>query len=188
MYGQGTVTVGNRVDLTAGARVDHETEGRDAEHVLLAGHCAADATSTAEEIFSNVSPQFSAVVRLQPDRMLYASVGRGFKAGGFNAASPVGSEAYGDEQTWNVEGGVKTTWAGGRVTANAAVFRIDWDDLQVNLPDPAVPAQFYIANVGGATSTGVEVEVNARPRRASICSRRSGTPMRVTRRAACRAG
>ena len=94
--------------------------------------------------------------------MLYGSVGRGFKAGGFNSASPVGSEAYGDEQTWNVEGGLKTMWAGGRVTANLAVFRIDWDDLQLNLPDPAVPAQFYIANVGGATSTGVEVEVNAR--------------------------
>ena len=84
--------------------------------------------------------------------MVYASVARGFKAGGFNPASPAGSEAYGEEHTWNIEGGVKTTWAGGRVAANAAVFRIDWEDLQLNLPDPAVPGQFYIANVGGATS------------------------------------
>ena len=29
------------------------------------------------------------------------------------------------------------TWAGGRVNANAAVFYIDWDDLQLNLPDIA---------------------------------------------------
>ena len=50
----------------------------------------------------------------------------------------------------------------GRVTANAAVFRIDWDDLQLNLPDPVVPAQFFIANVGGAVSQGVEVELRAR--------------------------
>jgi outer membrane receptor protein involved in Fe transport len=43
-----------------------------------------------------------------------------------------------------------------------SVFHIDWQDLQLNLPNPNVPAQFYIANVGGATSTGVELEINAR--------------------------
>ena len=47
--------------------------------------------------------------------------------------------------------------------ANAAVFSIDWDDLQLNLPNRAVPGQFYIANVGGARSSGVELELNARP-------------------------
>jgi len=74
----------------------------------------------------------------------------------------VGAEAYNEEHTWNLEGGVKTTWVGGRVTTNASVFRIDWADLQLNLPDPSVPGQFYIANVGNATSSGVEFEVNAR--------------------------
>jgi iron complex outermembrane receptor protein len=57
---------------------------------------------------------------------------------------------------------VKTAWAGGRVTTNASVFTIDWDDLQLNLPNPMVPGQFYIANVGTARSTGVELELNAR--------------------------
>ena len=57
---------------------------------------------------------------------------------------------------------MKTLWANGRVSANAAVFYIDWDDLQLNVPNPAVPAQFYIANVGGAVSKGVEVEISAR--------------------------
>ena len=47
--------------------------------------------------------------------------------------------------------------------ANAAVFFIDWDDLQLNLPNPEVPGQFYIANVGGARSSGVELELSARP-------------------------
>ncbi len=58
---------------------------------------------------------------------------------------------------------MKTLWANGRVSANAAVFYIDWDDLQLNVPNPAVPAQFYISNVGGAVSKGVELEVSARP-------------------------
>ena len=109
-----------------------------------------------------MSPQASIGYRVQPEKTLYATVGRGYKAGGFNPASPVGGEAYGEEFSWNVEGGVKTLLAGGRVSANATVFYIDWDDLQLNIPNPAVPAQFYIANVGGAVSKGVELEIGAR--------------------------
>ena len=109
-----------------------------------------------------MSPQVAVAYRLQPEHTVYASVSRGFKAGGFNPASLPGSEAYGEEHTWNLEGGVKTTWAEGRVSANAAVFYIDWDDLQLNVPNPFVPAQFYIANVGSAKSKGVELELNAR--------------------------
>ncbi len=95
--------------------------------------------------------------------MTYVTLGRGFKAGGFNPASPPGSEAYDEEHTWHVEGGVKSQWAG-RVTANVAVFSIDWPDLQLNVPNPFVPGQFYISNVGSARSSGVEVEVNGHAR------------------------
>jgi len=42
----------------------------------------------------------------------------------------------------------------GRLTANAAFFYIVWDDMQLPVPNPQVPAQFYIANVGGARSSG----------------------------------
>ena len=160
-YGQVTATLGERFDLSGGARVDHEK--KDATlNTFFSPAIAPARVVTADESFSNVSPQFSAAFRLQPDTTLYAAAGRGFKAGGFNAASPAGSEAYGVEHTWNLEGGLKTMWAGDRVTANAAVFRIDWDDLQLNIPDPAVPAQFFIANVGSASSKGGEFELNAR--------------------------
>ena len=160
-YGQGTATFSERVDLTLGARVDHENKTA-ALRTFFSPVIAPERLVAAEESFNNVSPQVSVAVRVRPDRMVYGAVARGFKAGGFNAASPAGREGYGEEHTWNLEGGVKTTWAGGRVTANAALFRIDWDDLQLNVPDPAVPAQFYIANVGGAASSGVEFELNAR--------------------------
>jgi iron complex outermembrane receptor protein len=161
VYGQGTATVAGRLDLTAGARLDHEQ--KDAVlSTFFTPTIAPPRTLTTDRSFSNVSPHVSAALRLQPDKMVYAAVGKGFKAGGFNPASPSGFEGYGEEHTWNVEGGVKTAWAAGRVTANAAVFRIDWDDLQLNLPDPSTPGQFFIANVGRAQSTGVEVELNAR--------------------------
>jgi iron complex outermembrane recepter protein len=161
VYGQGTATVASRLDLTAGVRVD--TEQKDALlSTFFLPTIAPPVNVDTGERFSDVSPQFAASYRLQPSKTVYASVARGFKAGGFNPASPVGREAYAEEHTWNVEGGVKTMWSGGRVMTNASVFRIDWADLQLNLPDPNVPGQFYIANVGNASSSGVEFEVNAR--------------------------
>ena len=161
LFGQATVTLGERFDLSAGARFDHESKEATLE-TFYEPQIAPPSRVDAEKGFSSVSPQLSAAWRLQPEHTLYATVGRGFKAGGFNSASPAGSEAYDEEQTWNVEGGIKTLWAGGRVSANAAVFHIDWDDLQLNVPNPSVPAQFYVSNVGGATSNGVEFELGAR--------------------------
>ena len=162
IFGQGTVTFNERLDLSAGARFDYENKSA----VLETFSDPAIGPPTLvddEDSFSNVSPQVSLAYRLQPDTTAYGTVGRGYKAGGFNAASPLGSESYGEEHTWNIEGGLKTLWGTGRVSTNVAVFYIDWDDLQLNLPNPEVPAQFFISNVGGAASKGVEIELNARP-------------------------
>jgi iron complex outermembrane receptor protein len=163
LYGQGTLTIRDALDVTLGARFDHES--KDAMLETFFTPAVAPATLlVAEESYANVSPQLALAYRVDDRRMLYASVAGGFKAGGFNPASPAGSEAYAEEHTWNFEGGVKTTWAGGRVLANASVFFTDWSDLQLNLPNPQVPAQFYISNVGSAFSRGVELELIARPR------------------------
>ena len=161
VFGQATVTLAERVDVTGGARMDYESKSASLR-TYYSPAIAPERLVTPDESFSNVSPQMSVAVRLNPDHLIYGAIAKGFKAGGFNAVSPVGSEAYGEEQTWNLEGGVKTTWAGGRVAVSTAVFRIDWNDLQLNLPDPVVPAQFFIANVGGAVSQGVEMELRAR--------------------------
>ena len=160
-YAQGTFTVRERLDLTAGARFDHEQ--KDAVlGTFYSPQIAPDVVVDTEESFSNVSPQFAAAFRFRPGQSAYGSFARGFKAGGFNPSSPAGAEAYGEEFAWHAEGGYKGTAAAGRVRYNAAAFWIDWQDLQLNLPNLQSPGQFYIANVGNATSTGVEFEVNAR--------------------------
>jgi iron complex outermembrane receptor protein len=161
VFGQGTVSFSDRLELTVGARVDYEDKSATLE--TFYDPAIAPGTSVdADKSFSNVSPEVALAYRLRPDKTLYAAVGRGYKAGGFNSASPTGSDAYGEEKASHFEAGAKTLWANGRVSANAAVFYIDWTDLQLNVPNPAVPAQFYITNVGGAVSKGVEAEINAR--------------------------
>jgi len=161
MFGHGTVTFNDRFDVSAGVRFDYENKSADLQTFFVPAVGPGSVVDT-DRSFSAVSPQFSVVFRPADAHTIYGSVGRGFKAGGFNPTSPAGSEAYGEEGAWHVEGGVKSVLAGGRVTVNGAVFSIDWTDLQVNLPNLSVPGQFYIANVGDAASRGAEFEVRAR--------------------------
>lgn len=164
LYGQGTFTLNDKLDLVAGARFDRERK-QALMNTSFAPAIAPTATVDSEETFSTVSPQFAAMYRVQPGHTLYGSVARGFKAGGFNPAAPAEFDAYGEEFAWHAEGGLKSLVMGGRVRLGAAAFWIDWQDLQLNLPNLQSPGQFYIANVGNASSRGVEFEVNARAHR-----------------------
>jgi iron complex outermembrane receptor protein len=162
LFGQAVFTVRDRLDLTIGGRFDHEAKEAVLDSYLVPA-VAPSSSVVGDESYSNFSPQLAVGYRLQPEVMAYASVSEGFKAGGWNPASPTGSEAYGEEHAWHLESGVKGGFAGGRVAASAAVFYINWADLQLNVPNPFVPGQFYVANVGEARSSGVEFELTAKP-------------------------
>ena len=74
-------------------------------------------------------------VKPSRDLLLYASVSRGTKAGGFNngfysPGLPTSQIPYGAEALYDYEGGVKSTLADGRVRLNADVFRYDYRNFQ----------------------------------------------------------
>jgi iron complex outermembrane receptor protein len=160
-FGQATVSFNGRIDVAVGARADHETK-KASLTTFFDPVIAPPSALNTETTYGNISPNASLTVHVRPGAIVYASAGRGYKAGGFNTASPAGKEAFGEEETWTIEGGTKTTWAAGRVRLNASVFHIDWSDLQLNVPVPTQPGLFYIANVGSATSRGLDVELLAR--------------------------
>ena len=161
VYGQATWTFSRSLDVIVGARGDREHKKADLR-TFYSPVIAPPTGVNAERSFGDVSPQFALAYRVAPAATAYASASRGFRAGGFNSASPLGAEAFGEEHNWNYEGGVKTSFRD-RLSLTAAAFRIDWRDLQVNVPNPLVPAQFFIANAAGATSQGLELEATARP-------------------------
>ncbi|HUQ88488.1 MAG TPA: TonB-dependent receptor [Vicinamibacterales bacterium] len=163
LFGRATVSFTDKADLTAGLRFDHESSDAHLSTFFSPAFAPANVVA-ADDTFNDISPQFAFGYRVTQQNTAYVSAARGYKAGGFNPAALPGSEAYGEEHAWHVEGGIKSTMAGGKVAANAAVFFIDWNDLQLNVPNPFVPGQFYIANVGGARSRGLEFDVMARPR------------------------
>jgi iron complex outermembrane receptor protein len=162
VYGRGTLTFSRKLDASIGVRADHENKAA-ALNTFFSPAIAPPAVVDTDRSFNDVSPQFTVSYHVKSDHTVYVTAARGFKAGGFNAASPAGSESYGQEHSWNYEGGAKTSWLGQRLSVNAAVFYISWTDLQVNVPNPLVPAQFYVANAGTATSKGFELELNGRP-------------------------
>lgn len=162
IYCQSTFSVRDRFELSLGARGDYENKRARLGSSTVPAF-GPPLLQRLDNEFGECSPQATALVRLTPDCAAYLSLARGFKAGGFNAASPPGTEAYGQEDSWNYEAGFKTRWCDGRLTANCALFYTHWDNLQLNVPNPAVPGQYYIANVGGAHSKGAEFELRARP-------------------------
>jgi iron complex outermembrane receptor protein len=162
LFGQGTLAVNDQLDLTAGLRFDRQASDA---HLTTSFSPAIAPPSVVDtrRTFSDLSPQVAAAYKVKPETMTYLSVARGFKAGGFNSAALPGSEAYDSERAWHVEGGVKSTLSDGRVSANAAIFYINWDDMQLNVPNPFVPGQYYISNAGRVTSTGLEFDITGRP-------------------------
>ena len=158
-YLQATLTAKEVWDISLGIRCDYESKDADVRTFSTPAIAPATALIT-ERDFTEVSPQFSLTRKIAPGRMIYGTVHRGYRTGGFNPVSPVGSEAYDEETSWNFEVGAKTTWLDERLQVNLALFHIVWDDLQLNLP---LEQTYYIANTGDAESTGVELELSARP-------------------------
>jgi iron complex outermembrane receptor protein len=161
VYGQGTFSFNRKVDLTFGVRADHENKTA-ALNSFTDPPLGPPTVVNDKKSFTDASPQVALAFLLSPDAMLYVSSGRGFKAGGFNPTSPIGQESYEQEHAWHTEGGVKKSTSTGRLTVNAAVFIVEWYNMQVNLPDPQAQG-FYISNAGDARTSGVEVEFGARP-------------------------
>ena len=118
LFGQGTVTLNEKLDLVAGLRFDYENKNADLK-TFFDPAIAPPTVVIARRQLRHVSPQFARRLPSAAAHSVYGTAARGFKAGGFNPASPAGSEAYGEENTWNLEGGLKTLLANDRVALNA---------------------------------------------------------------------
>ena len=165
-YAQGVLTAWERLDLIAGLRGDYEDKKANLGTFYSPANpvLGAPVLLNATRDFSEVSPKFGLAYRLSPEETLYATVARGYKAGGFNPVAPAGSATYGTESSWNYEVGAKARWMDGRLSVKVAAFYLDWSRLQLNLPTGA-QGGYYVSNAGAAASKGLELELTAR-----VCS------------------
>ena len=160
VFGQADYTI-NRLVVTAGLRYEYEKKDFDYEwdsHGLYSYYYPA-ASGTVDKDFDAILPKLALMYHLTEDFRPYACVSRGFKSGGFNLSTDPG-QAYDSEYTWNYELGFKSELFENKVQLNAAVFYINWEDLQVE--QPSYP-DYVIENAAEATSKGVEIELTVRP-------------------------
>ncbi|MGH8587150.1 MAG: TonB-dependent siderophore receptor [Gammaproteobacteria bacterium] len=87
----------------------------------------------------------------------------GLYAESFNPAVAAGRNGLLDPQTGEIyEAGIKTEWFAGRLGINAALFRIDRDNVPVSDPSNG-PGEFFSISTGFQRSDGVELEINGEP-------------------------
>jgi iron complex outermembrane recepter protein len=104
--------------------------------------------------------------------LVYADAAQGFRDGGVNPGLPTSCTTGGKNQAGgaqvqfkpdsltNYELGWKTTWIGGKLLWNGALYLMPWHDLQTLVFDPNICASSsFTANVGNARVYGSESEV-----------------------------
>lgn len=112
---------------------------------------------------SELSPSIGFNWNYSDDSMLYASIKRGYKGGGFDGSGLNGSVGsmpdesfeFDEEEVTAFELGNKSTLLDGRATLNWTLFHSIYDNLQVSTFNGA---SYVIGNAAQARSQGLEVE------------------------------
>jgi len=175
VFGELSYDFSPRWTVSAGARYleqDLHLRISELDGVLAATLLATDAEGSVDEFNPSASLRF----RPSDDLTLYAQAARGFRSGQPNQSYPAacqpivqsrGIKLLTDPDTlWNYELGVKSSFANGRVSLNAAVYDADWEGIQLStVLDPTTATCNFVAliNGGEATTRGAELELAAQP-------------------------
>ena len=107
---------------------------------------------------TNVSPSLSIQYFHESDAMLYASISKGFKGGGFDEDNSPGdpdNEEYESEDVIAYEIGSKMTLFD-QLSVNLSIFRSEYDNIQVSTYDGQ--SGFNVGNAAQSISQGVELD------------------------------
>lgn len=99
------------------------------------------------------------------DTLVYGSLSRGFKSGGYQGTWVIADEEYvpfGKETVLAYELGLKSTLLDNTMQLNAALFVYDYTDMQLFITDPVTGA-FIMANAGEAEIYGLDADLTWRP-------------------------
>lgn len=115
----------------------------------------------ASQDFDNLSGRLTAQYYFNDQVNVYGTFSTGYRSGGFNGSSytpGVGPDAFDEETIENIEVGLKSTLLDGRARLNAALFRYEYTDLQVNgVSEQNGALVSGINNAGSTTRDGLEV-------------------------------
>jgi iron complex outermembrane receptor protein len=148
-FGNLSYDITDDLELTLAFRWDQETP--------------KDVTQGRSDTFSELQPKASIAYNFSEDMLGYITVGKGFRAGGFNNLAP-GSNfqpGFDRESLVSYESGVKINAYGGKLRGAVSLFFIDYTDQQYFLFDQT-GTQANI-NVPKSEIAGGELELTAQP-------------------------
>ncbi len=169
VFGEFDYALTDRVTLTYGARYSDDTV--EESQIVTNGTPMGPVTQVFEPVsrdFNNYSSKLALSYKLSDQITTYAMASQGYRAGGVQLDPVLERAEFDPETLWSYEIGAKGTLFDGRAQFAIALFRINWEDMQVrttvNGIDPATGAFVIttgVENAAEASSTGVEVELKA---------------------------
>jgi iron complex outermembrane receptor protein len=157
LFAQASTFINKNLALTSGLRYE-KWQSNYSDSNLING-------KNDENLFGG---KLALEVTTAADNLIYVSVTRGYKAGGFNAEENLPSESnrrFDTEYQWNYELGGKFYSPDGNMTNQVTAFYADRQDLQLKSSTPIVndagAASFvdFTTNAGKGYSYGVEWEM-----------------------------
>lgn len=162
VFAQGTYYVGGGVGLTAGVRYTREEADFTQFYRQQLG-----VSQNAKKTFTSTTPKLGVNWEVSDNFMTYASYTQGFKSGGFNPIPPnadtgvpdqIGAPTpYDPEDVESYEVGFKYQTVDGKFRLNAALFRAEYDGMQLPVFFPGT-STIYTSNATSGVVKGVELE------------------------------
>ena len=167
-----TIHLTEKLQVSAGVRrayLDHEG-AYTADGPLNGGHSGPPDTWSRHGEHQS-APRFTGKYQFTPDQMLYLSAAKGFRIGGTNSLLPedlcggdlaklglTNGQGFKSDSLWSYEVGSKNSFAGNRIRTRAALYQINWKNIQQSV---YLPCTFSVtANSGEARSKGAEFEMD----------------------------
>ncbi len=129
--------------------------------------------ASADESFTDFSPRLGIRYNVSDTVNVYGTVSKGYKAGGSSVGNNTNTPGndpfivpFDEETLWNYEIGFKGEFADRRVRLNAALFYLDWSDLQLEAFRFLTPGDLssnfeQTVNIDEAEAWGAELELVA---------------------------
>lgn len=168
VFGQAGFALAKSLRATLGLRYTRDHKSQPGGESNNAGFIQG--SDTFDKTWNSTTVKLGLDYDLDRQTLLYASVGNGYKAGGYRPITVNGVQSasyFRPEKITAIEIGAKTTQLAGKLTLSVALFRNDYRDFQIQsrtlLSGPPLTTQTLIYNAERAISQGAELETVFRP-------------------------
>ncbi|WP_130619089.1 TonB-dependent receptor [Dyella amyloliquefaciens] len=121
---------------------------------------AVNETVKKNASWNDLSPRLVLSYKFSPDVMGYASLAKGYKAGGYDGTEP-GAE-FAPEKVWNLETGFKATFPDYNLMVNGSVYYYRYDNVQTLTVIPSTSGfnvpEYQVSNTN-QKATGLDLQV-----------------------------